>query len=246
MEERKDNSKILDSSGFVEIAEVVPDVILEIRYYSTFNFIGDRIDGYEEPTALLTKETAAALMVASDELMSRGYRLKIYDAYRPQRAVDHFVRWAKDVEDQRMKAVFYPDVSKKKLFELGFIAEHSGHSRGSTVDLTLFDMSGGCDVDMGGYFDFFGDISHYEHASLTEAQRANRTLLRDVMADAGFVPYENEWWHFTLSDEPYTDRYFDFPVCKGSLKKSMVNRRYYEKEVGSSINDNHYDRGNPC
>ena len=199
---------------FVEIAEVAADVILEIRYYSTFNFIGDRIDGYSEPTALLTREAADALKAASDELKEKGYRLKIYDAYRPQRAVDHFVRWAKDVSDQRMKKVFYPDVPKEKLFDLGFIAERSGHSRGSTVDLTLFDMALGCDADMGGYFDFFGDISHYEHASLSKAQRANRALLRNAMVQAGFAPYENEWWHFTLANEPYPDRYFDFPVMR--------------------------------
>ena len=199
---------------FVEIAEVAADVILEIRYYSTFNFIGDRIDGYLEPTALLTKEAADALKTASDEFKKKGYRLKIYDAYRPQRAVDHFVRWAKDIDDQRMKAIFYPGVPKEKLFELGFIAEHSGHSRGSTVDLTLFDMAGGCDLNMSGYFDFFGDISHYEHPALSKEQRSNRAFLRDVMMWAGFEPYENEWWHFTLADEPYPDSYFDFPVMR--------------------------------
>lgn len=203
---------------FVEIAEAAADVILEIRYYSTFNFIGDRIDGYLEPTALLTREAANALKAASDKLKEKGYRLKIYDAYRPQRAVDHFVRWAKDIEDLRMKEIFYPDVPKDKLFELGFIAERSGHSRGSTVDLTLFDMSRGRDADMGGYFDFFGDISHYEHTSLSNLQRSNRALLRDAMLRAGFAPYENEWWHFTLKDEPYPDTYFDFPVsASGSV-----------------------------
>jgi len=150
MKQQKNCIGTMDSSGFVEIADVVPDVILEIRYYSTFNFIGDRIDGYFKPTAFLTKKAAAALKRASDEFVKQGYRLKIYDAYRPQMAVDHFVRWAKDIEDQRMKKVFYPEVSKDKLFDLGFIAERSGHSRGSTVDLTLFDMARGCDVDMGG------------------------------------------------------------------------------------------------
>ncbi len=214
MEKTKNQMNIMDRSGFVEIAETVPDVILEIRYYSTFNFIGDRIDGYTEPTALLTKEAATALRAASDEFAKKGFRLKIYDAYRPQRAVDHFVRWAKDLSDMRMKQVFYPELPKEKLFDLGFIAEHSGHSRGSTVDLTLFDMSLARDVDMGGYFDFFGDISHYEHPGLTDAQRQNRALLRDVMIHAGFAPYENEWWHFTLADEPYPDIYFDFPVSK--------------------------------
>ena len=208
-----EDTKNLDSSGFVAVTDVVPDVILEIRYFSTFNFIGDRIDGYNEPTALLTKEAASALKVASDDVISRGYRLKIYDAYRPQQAVNHFVKWAKDVPDKRMKKVFYPDIPKEKLFDLGFIAKRSGHSRGSTVDLTLFDMSESCDVDMGGYFDFFGDISHYDYPALTDAQRANRVLLREIMVRSGFVPYENEWWHFTLADEPYQDRYFKFPVC---------------------------------
>ncbi len=207
-------SDVLDSSGFVSITDLVPDVILEIRYFSTFNFIGDRVDGYNEPIALLTRQAASALKVASDEFIKLGYRLKIYDAYRPQMAVDHFVRWARDLDDQRMKQVFYPGVPKDKLFDLGFIAEHSGHSRGSTVDLTLFDMSRGCDVDMGGYFDFFGDISHYEHPDLSEPQRQNRAMLRDIMVGAGFSPYEYEWWHFTLVHEPYPDTYFDFPVSK--------------------------------
>ena len=217
MKNAKNNSKIMDSSGFTEIAEADPDVILEIRYYSTFNFIGDRIDGYLEPTALLTKEASAALKAAGDEFARRGYRLKIYDAYRPQMAVDHFVRWAKVMEDQRMKKFFYPEVPKEKLFELGFIAEHSGHSRGSTVDLTLFDMSRGCDADMGGFFDYFGDVSHYGYPKLTDAQRSNRALLRNVMESAGFMPYEKEWWHFTLADEPYPDTYFGFPVRKASM-----------------------------
>ena len=205
---------VLDSSGFVSITDVVPDVILEIRYFSTFNFIGDRVDGYNEPIALLTRQAASALKLASDEFIKLGYRLKIYDAYRPQMAVDHFVRWAKNLEDQRMKQVFYPGVPKDKHFELGFIAEHSSHSRGSTVDLTLFDMSRGCDVDMGGYFDFFGDISHYDHPDLSDSQRQNRALLRDIMVNAGFAPYEYEWWHFTLAHEPYPDTYFGFPVRK--------------------------------
>lgn len=205
---------VSDSLGFVAITDVVPDVILEIRYYSTFNFIGDRVDGYDEPIALLTSQAASALKLASDEFIKLGYRLKIYDAYRPQMAVDHFVRWAKDLEDQRMKHVFYPGVPKDKLFELGFIAEHSGHSRGSTVDLTLFDMSRGCDVDMGGYFDFFGDISHYDHPDLSDSQRKKRALLREVMVNAGFAPYEYEWWHFTLAHEPYPDTFFGFPVSK--------------------------------
>lgn len=202
----------MDSSDFVNISDVVPDVILEIRYYSTFNFIGDRVDGYERPIALLTKEAAAALKNASDEFVKAGYRIKIYDAYRPQRAVAHLVRWAEDVSDIRMKHIFYPDVSKKDLFSLGFIAEHSGHSRGSTVDLTLFDMSKGCDVDMGGYFDYFGEISHSDYEDISDKQRENRRYLKQIMIDNGFRPLKEEWWHFTLEDEPYSDTYFDFCV----------------------------------
>lgn len=201
-----------DSSDFVKISDVVPDVILEIRYYSTYNFIGDRIDGYEQPIALLTKEAANALKKAGNELIKSGYRLKIYDAYRPQRAVDHFVRWAEDINDTRMKKIFYPEVSKKDLFSLGFIAERSGHSRGSTVDLTLFNMEKACDADMGGYFDFFGEISHSDYEGITKEQLDNRRLLREIMMKNGFIPLKEEWWHFTLKDEPFPDTYFDFPV----------------------------------
>ena len=202
----------MDPSGFVNISDAAPDVITDIRYYSTYNFIGDRIDGYEGPYALLTKETAQALKNASDELIKSGYRLKIFDAYRPQRAVDHFVRWAEDINDTRMKKIFYPDIAKKDLFTLGFIAEHSGHSRGSTVDLTLFDMAKGCDADMGGYFDFFGEQSHSRCRNITGEQSDNRRLLRETMMHNGFLPLEEEWWHFTLKDEPYPNTYFDFPV----------------------------------
>ena len=212
MENCKNYTISKDCSGFVYISDIVPDVILEIRYFSTYNFIGDRIDGYEQPIALLTKEAAAALKKASDEFIREGYRLKIYDAYRPQRAVDHFVRWAEDVSDIRMKEIFYPDVSKKDLFTRGFIAEHSGHSRGSTVDLSLFDMSKGCDTDMGGYFDFFGEISHSDYEKISKEQRENRRFLKETMMKSGFLPLKEEWWHFTLKDEPYPDTYFDFSV----------------------------------
>ena len=206
-----------DSSDFVLISDAVPDVILEVRYYSTYNFVGDRIDGYEEPVALLTREAAAALWKVSDELITMGYRLKIFDAYRPQRAVSHFVRWAKDLEDTRMKAYFYPELEKDVLFPQGYIAEHSGHSRGSTVDLTLFDMSTGREVDMGGTFDYFGRLSHPDYTDITEAQYANRMLLRQVMLRYGFKPLVEEWWHFTLADEPYPDTYFTFPVSRSAV-----------------------------
>ena len=198
--------------GFVSLAEAVPDAILEIRYYSTYNFVGERIDGYEQPCAMLTKEAAAALKSASDDAVRRGYRLKIYDAYRPQRAVAHFMRWARDAGDTRMKYCFYPNLVKSELFERGYIAEKSGHSRGSTVDLTLFDMKTGREVDMGGTFDWFGEESHPDYKGVTEKQYANRKLLREIMTSHGFKPLEEEWWHFTLANEPYPDTYFDFPV----------------------------------
>ena len=199
--------------GFVALAEAVPDAILEIRYYSTYNFVGERIDGYEQPCALLSKEAARALKSASDDCIRRGYRLKIYDAYRPQRAVAHFMRWAADVGDVRMKAPFYPNLDKSVLFKQGYIAERSGHSRGSTVDLTLFDMKTGKEVDMGGTFDWFGEESHPSYRGITDAQFKNRMLLREIMVAHGFKPLEEEWWHFTLANEPYPDTYFDFPVC---------------------------------
>ena len=207
-----------DASDFVLLSDAVPDAILEIRYYSTYNFVGARIDGYEEPVALLTKEAAAALKEVSDDVIAQGYRLKIYDAYRPQKAVDHFVRWAEDTADVKMKEYFYPDLEKDVLFPLGYIAEHSGHSRGSTVDLTLFDMTTEKEADMGGTFDFFGELSHPDYKDITDEQYANRMILREAMLRHGFKPLDEEWWHFTLENEPYPDTYFTFPVCKASVQ----------------------------
>ena len=160
---------------------------------------------------LLTKEAAAALALVHQDMRARGLRLVIYDGYRPQRAVDHFVRWAGSA-DESMRAVFYPDVDKRDLFERGFIARRSGHSRGSTVDLTLFDEKSGTPLDMGGPFDFFGALSHPDYPGVTPEQRANRMLLREAMLKHGFKPLSTEWWHFTLVDEPYPATYFDFPV----------------------------------
>ncbi|MBR2214321.1 MAG: M15 family metallopeptidase [Selenomonadaceae bacterium] len=221
-----------DSQGFVNLAEAVPEVILEVRYYSTYNFVGDRIDGYKEPCLLLTREAAAALKEVAADLMGQGYRLKIYDAYRPQMAVDNFVRWAKDLDDTRMKAHFYPAEPKDTLFDKGYIALHSGHSRGSTLDLTLFDMKTEKEVDMGGTFDHFGVESHPDwcgnpdtgeytgdypgsaepkDGQINETQFKNRQILREAMLRHGFKPLDTEWWHFTLKDEPYPDTYFTFP-----------------------------------
>lgn len=206
-----------DSSDFVLLSEYVPDAILEIRYYSTYNFVGDRIDGYEEPVAMLTKEAATALKAVSDDLKAKGYRLKIYDAYRPQRAVTHFMNWAKDINDTRMKDYFYPELDKSVLFDQGYIAEKSGHSRGSTVDLTLFDMNTEKEVDMGGTFDYFGELSHPDYKNITEEQYNNRMILREAMIAHGFKPLDEEWWHFTLENEPYPDTYFTFPVNSNSI-----------------------------
>ncbi len=210
-----------DPSGFVLLSDAVPDAILEIRYYSTYNFVGTRVDGYEEPCALLTREAAAALRAVSDDVIAKGYRLKIYDAYRPQKAVNHFVRWSKDFNDTKMKSYFYPDLTKDVLFPQGYIAEKSGHSRGSTLDLTLFDMKTEKEVDMGGTFDFFGLQSHpdYRGSDLSETQYQNRMILREAMLRHGFKPLDEEWWHFTLENEPYPDTYFQFPVTVKSLKK---------------------------
>ena len=208
-----------DGTGFVSVSEAAPDVILEIRYYSTFNFIGDRIDGYLQPIALLTREAAARLKEAADEMAKKGYRLKVFDAYRPQMAVDHFMRWANDLGDTRMKKHFYPDLDKSVLIPEGYIARRSGHSRGSTVDLTLFDMETQKETDMGSPFDFFGEKSHPHYLGITEKQYQNRMLLREAMVRHGFRPLSEEWWHFTLIGEPYPDTYFTFPVSTDSVPR---------------------------
>ena len=210
---------IMDPSDFVVLADFVPGIIQEIRYYSTYNFIGDRIDGYEEPCALLTKEAARALKSVSNEMNVRGYRLKIFDAYRPARAVKHFVLWGIEDLDLRMKPYFYPALEKQELFAKGYIASQSSHSRGSTVDLTLLDMSTGKEVDMGSPFDMFSEVSHPDYRGITEQQYDNRMILQQVMVRSGFSPIDCEWWHFTLNDEPFPDTYFDFPVSAGYLKR---------------------------
>ena len=221
-----------DSSQFVNITDVVPDAILEIRYYGTYNFVGTRIDGYLQPVALLTKEAADSLKAVSDDVKAQGYRLKIYDAYRPQCGVDHFVRWSQDPADTCMKSYFYPMLDKPVLFEKDYIMAKSGHTRGSTVDLTLFDMQTEKEVDMGGTFDWFGSESHpdycgnpetgeYDAAAypddailspLTEQQFRNRQVLRNAMLRHGFKALDSEWWHFTLKNEPFPNTYFEFPV----------------------------------
>ena len=213
------NDVTMDPSGFVLLADFVPTIIQEIRYYSTYNFIGDRIDGYEEPVALLTKEAARAVKSASNELFVQGYRMKVFDAYRPACAVKHFVLWGIEDQDVRMKPYFYPDLEKGELFVQGYIAKKSGHSRGSTIDLTLLDMKTGKEVDMGGPFDYFSELSHPDYRGITDEQYENRMMLQKVMVRNGFQPLDCEWWHFTLEDEPYPDTYFNFPVSAEYLRR---------------------------
>ncbi|HOM03103.1 MAG TPA: M15 family metallopeptidase [Acetivibrio sp.] len=198
--------------GFVYVTDVIPTAQLEIRYFSNDNFTGTVIDGYEAPKAILTEEAAYALKIAADALYEQGYYIKIFDAYRPQRAVNHFVRWAQDLDDAKMKEKYYPELDKSVLFKLGYIAEKSGHSRGSTVDLTLAHISTGEELDMGSGFDFFGEISNHGTHLITPEQEKNRNILRDAMVAAGFEAYTKEWWHYKLKNEPYPDTYFDFPV----------------------------------
>lgn len=204
--------KEYEAYGFVNVGDVVPGVMLEIRYYSTYNFVGERIRGYEAPLALLTKEAAEALKKVSAALEEQGYGILIYDAYRPKQAVEHFVEWAKDLDATKMKSYFYPDVNKQDLFSLGYISSKSRHSSGSTVDLTLYELATGLEVDMGGSFDFFGEISHPEYGNLTDEQKENRELLRQVMTENGFQGINTEWWHYTLKEEPYPGMVFDFVI----------------------------------
>ena len=208
----KEIDRTKDASGFVVLADFVSHIIQEIRYHSSYNFIGERIDGYEQPCALLTIEAARALKAASNELYVMGYQLKVFDAYRPACAVRQFVMWGLEDQDIRMKPYFYPDLEKQTLFREGYIASKSSHSRGSAVDLTLFDMRTGYEVDMGSPFDYFSEMSHPDYRGITDEQYRNRMLLQKVMTRNGFLPIDCEWWHFMLGDEPYPNTYFEFPV----------------------------------
>ncbi|QJC54209.1 M15 family metallopeptidase [Paenibacillus albicereus] len=199
-------------SGFVYVDEVIPTAQYEIRYYTDHNFVGARLDGYKAPYAILSRQAAEALQEAHDFVTSKGYGLKIFDAYRPAKAVRQFVAWSKDPADQRMKEEFYPEVDKAKAFQLGYISSRSGHSRGSTVDLTLFELKTGQEADMGSPFDFFGTISSHGTPNIGKAPSERRALLKRAMERAGFKPYSKEWWHYTLKDEPYPRRYYDFDI----------------------------------
>ena len=202
-------------AGFVYLDEAVPGVLVDLRYYGSDNFVGRPVDGYGHPYPVLSVAAARALAKVQAALTGFGLGLKIYDAYRPQRAVDHFVRWAKDLNDRKTKAKHYPDVAKENLFKEGYIAARSSHSRGSTVDLTIvYRDDGGAvrDLDMGSPYDFFSPVSWPSSKAVSAQQRANRALLHVVMMAYGFAPYEQEWWHFTLENEPFPDTYFDFPL----------------------------------
>ena len=196
---------------FVDAATVVQNLAVEMRYASAHNFVGRPIDGYEAPLCLLTRQAASALAAVARDLATQGFRLKVYDCYRPARAVAHFGRWARDLRDTSAKAEFYPDVDKRTLFRDGYIAAHSGHSRGSTVDLTLVKLDGGA-VDMGTPFDLFSPRSAPSDGSVGAEARANRARLAQAMRRGGFYAYGKEWWHFTLRGEPFPSTYFDFPV----------------------------------
>ncbi len=198
--------------NFVHLREVVGDIVEDVRYFSSDNFIGERIPGYESNRLIITLEAALALKQVQRELAYGGLALKVFDAYRPQRAVDFFGRWAADLNDNRMQQRFYPRLQKQDLFPQGYLVRQSSHSRGSTVDLTLIDAISGRELDMGTEFDFFDLKSWPASTEVAAEQRANRLLLRTAMTNAGFAGVEEEWWHFLLLQEPYPDRYFDFVI----------------------------------
>ncbi len=198
--------------GFVYVKKIIPDMDFELRYYTKNNFVGRRIEGYNANKLILTKETALALKQVHEALQNQNLCLKVYDGYRPQRAVNHFMRWAENLNDTINKAAFYPDIDKKNLFEEQYIATRSGHSKGSTVDVTIIDGNTGKPLDMGGNYDFFGEASWVDYQNLSDAQKANRQLLQTMMLKYGFKNYQKEWWHFTLKNEPFPNTFFDFPI----------------------------------
>ena len=198
--------------GFVDAATVVPNLVVDMRYLGPDNFVGRPIDGYEKPICYLTRESALALAAVARDLEAQGLAIKAFDCYRPVRAVAHFARWARDLRDEARKAEFYPQVDKRHLFRDGYIAARSGHSRGSTIDMTLVGRNGGKELDMGTPFDFFSPRSAPSDKSVSPQAQSNRRLLADAMRRRGFAPYSKEWWHFTLRREPYPNTFFDFPV----------------------------------
>ena len=199
-------------NGFTYLLEIDPTIKKELRYYTSKNFVGTPIDGYMKNKIIISIPAAKALKKIQTKLLDSGLSLKIFDAYRPQQAVDHFVRWAKIMNDTLKKQLYYPDIKKSELFKLGFIALKSCHTRGSTVDLSIVDIKTNKELDMGSSYDFFGEKSHPFYKKITKTQMKNRMLLRTIMIKNGFIPYDNEWWHFTLKDEPYPTTYFNFTI----------------------------------
>ncbi|WP_104808591.1 M15 family metallopeptidase [Polaribacter filamentus] len=198
--------------GFVFLSDVDATIQTELRYLSNNNFIGKTVDGYYDNCLIVTKETADALHKVQTILAKKGLSLKIFDAYRPQQAVDHFVKWAKVLQDTLMKKEYYPQVPKSELFNRGYIASKSGHTRGSTVDLTIINLKTSKELDMGSPYDFFGVQSHPNYKNISENQKKNRFYLREIMLANTFKPYDYEWWHFTLRNEPFPKTYFNFPI----------------------------------
>lgn len=198
--------------SFVYVQREIPDIIVDLRYFASNNFTGRPVVGYEKPVLIMSKKATQALAKVQKELKKKGYALKVFDAYRPQRSVTSFEVWAKDINDTIAKAEFYPEVDKRDLFTLGYIASKSGHTRGSTIDLSLVNLITGKDVDMGSPFDFFGTISHQDASQITVQQQANRLILKQAMLQFNFKEYQEEWWHFTLKDEPFPETYFDFVI----------------------------------
>jgi D-alanyl-D-alanine dipeptidase len=210
--EKSEYSPLPLHKDFVYLKDIMPNLRSDLRYYGSNNFIGHPVDGYNQPKLILTKEAAYALKEVQEELERIGFGLLVYDAYRPQRATDHFVRWAKDASDTLMKVQYYPNIDKKDLFSLGYVSVKSGHSRGSTVDLTIVSLKTKHILNMGSEYDLFDEISHVDNTTITNNQRSLRLLLKRRMEKHGFKSYEKEWWHFTLENEPFPNTYFDFPV----------------------------------
>lgn len=198
--------------SFVNLKEQIPNLEIDLRYYGSHNFLGRPVKGYEANKVFISKEAAGALVLIQKELNAQGLGIKVFDAYRPQQAVNNFKEWALDIADTAAKKEFYPDVDKRNLFKLGYIAEKSGHSRGSTIDLTIINLKDKNELDMGTGFDYFGEPSHHDYSNLSPQQKANRKLLKDIMEKHGFKAIEEEWWHYTLKNEPFKDQYFDFKV----------------------------------
>lgn len=199
-------------ASFVYVEELIPDILVDLRYAGTDNFMGVPVNGYNKKRLILSRPAAEALKKVQEEAGRKGFRLKIFDAYRPQRAVNHFMQWARQTGDTLKKQEFYPHTAKSELFELGYLASRSGHSRGSTVDLTLVYQENGRELDMGGPYDFFGSISAHDTGLINKEQRQNREFLKSLMVKHGFKPYSKEWWHYSLRQEPFPDTYFDFVV----------------------------------